>query len=736
MDLLAKHTYTVRSFGAAAAYTAWLLEKFGANLDHQTALEPEGLGAFLAREATHARAPELTPGRGSRFITDAPVNDTNRDLISRIAATMPVVWITPWGIDSTIAEAAATDLLLHAAGGWMSAVGEPGREPLGPPDAQGRFTAGLYGAIAAIAPDVFDAYNSNGITDVAVVESIAATMIYDVVTHQMHGPVRQRAGNRFSRPNCTLVTLPCKDGHVGLHIALYRQWLAACTLIGHPELPYDPRFADPLERMGNTADLDEQYLLPWLAERTRWEVYHQFQAARIPASALPTVDEVLASPHLAARKSFVSVVAPGGTRLQVPGAPARIIAEQVGSEKARLDGPWRPGAIRVVDLSMGWAGPLVSQILASYGADVIKIEGSTHFDWWRGSRPPGDDPGLALHEKSPVFCTANRGKRGVTFDLTTEEGHRNALRLIEGADVVVENYAAGVLERLGLTYEAVSKNNPGLIMLRQPGFGSSGPEAGYVAFGNTIEGMSGLTSLMGYENGPPTMMSNAFGDPISGLNGVVAVLAALAARKQDGKGRLIEASQLEGFLPLVSEALIDYQRSGRLPSRKGNRRAGSAPSGLFPCAGDDTWIAIEADSDAAWAALAGEIGLPWAAEPSLTTLAGREAGRDSIEKDLAKWTATMDRDELAARLAAAGCPAAPLNSEPDLLAFDVLLDREFYQPLERAFIGTLLYPSLPIRKEFERPATALPAPTLGQHTDEVLAAMGVGTGRPASGDTP
>src|SRR5690606_14301816 len=186
----------------------------------------------------------------------------------------------------------------------------------------------------------------------------------------------------------------------------------------------------------------------------------------------------LASPQLQARKSWREVTTPAGKRFRVPGTPFRW-RDGSPSGKTTLpdDGPWRPGALRVVDLSMGWAGPLAGHVLAALGADVIKVESHTHFDWWRGSRPPGDGAGLQLHERSHVFNAVNRGKRGITVNLATPAGNQLARDLIRGADVVIENFGAGIIEKLGLTYEALSADNPGLIMLRQPGFGSDGPEA-------------------------------------------------------------------------------------------------------------------------------------------------------------------------------------------------------------------------------------------------------------------
>jgi len=374
---------------------------------------------------------------------------------------------------------------------------------------------------------------------------------------------------------------------------------------------------------------------------------------------------------------------------------------------------------------MGWAGPLVGFNLASFGADVIKLESHTHFDWWRGSRPPGDDPSQKLFEHSHVFNSTNRGKRGITVNLATPRGRELALSLIATADVVLENFGAGVLEKLGLTYEALSAGNPRLIMLRQPGFGSSGPEGNYHAFGNTIEGMSGLTALMGYAGGPPMMMSNAFGDPVSGLLGTIVVQAALAARERDGRGRLIECAQLEGFLPLVSEALIAYQATGEIPQRRGNERPGHVPSSAFPCASDDQWVAIDVGTDAQWSALAGVIGEAWVAPPALASAAGRSAQRDDIVRKLGEWTSTRARDAIVDVLAAAGVPCAPVHHESEVL-FAEPLAAGFWAGEEREHVGYHQYPSMAFTVAGAHIPSPGPAPTLGQHNAEVFAGMGLG----------
>jgi crotonobetainyl-CoA:carnitine CoA-transferase CaiB-like acyl-CoA transferase len=367
---------------------------------------------------------------------------------------------------------------------------------------------------------------------------------------------------------------------------------------------------------------------------------------------------------------------------------------------------------------------MVTLNLAAMGADVIKIESHTHFDWWRGSRPPGDNDNLGLHERSHVFNTVNRGKRGITLDLSTTRGREIAIELVATADVVLENYAAGVIEKLGLTYEVLSARNPSLIMIRQPGFGADGPESGYVVFGNTIEGMSGLSSLVGYKDGPPSMLSNALGDPISGLGGTVALLAALQARRKDGKGRLIECAQLEGFLPMVSEALIEFQVSGQVPRRRANMRPGDTPSGAYTT-GDDRWLVLEVQDDTQWAALADEIEEAWALEPELSLASGREAHRAVVEANIAAWVLATGEEAVLAACERAGVPAAAIIPEGETLGLEPLLVSNFWQGVEREPVGFHLYPGLAYSMAGERPIPGIPAPLLGQHTEEVLSAMGL-----------
>ena len=722
MDLLAGSEFKVASRGPSAAYAAWLLGTLGASVDHQTMLAEDGLGLFLGQGARYVNELDLSGNGNVTLVTDVAVTPANRAELERVAAGARVIWITPWGLGSDWAEQPDSDLALYAASGWMTSVGEPGREPIAPPGAQCRFIAGLFAAIAALEHHASGGTPEPGLVDVSVLESLVATLIYDSVGYQYYGLLRERAGERFSRNQPLLATLPCADGYMGLHSPLHNQWTTLASVLGSPGLVSDPRFATIPERAANVGQLDEQYILPWLRNRTRWEAYHELQANRIPSSGHPDMEEVLDSPQLRARKSWDRVEARDGRTVKVPGPLARVREESGPGIRAQSGGPWRQGALRVVDLSMGWAGPMVTLNLAAMGADVIKIESHTHFDWWRGSRPPGDEA-LGLHERSHVFNTANRGKRGITLDLASERGRDLAIELISTADVLIENYAAGVVEKLGLSYDVLIEKNPSLVMVRQPGFGADGPESGYVVFGNTIEGMSGLSSLTGYDDGRPMMLSNACGDPVSGLGGTVALLAAVAGQRRDGKGRLVECAQLEGFLPLVSEGLLEFQLTGQVPPRKTNRRAGHEPSGAYH-AGDDRWVVIDVEDDAQWERLAGEIGEPWAVEPSLALAADREARRSQVAERLIAWVVAEGADAVLEACVRAGVPASLVHNEAEILGLEPLLVSDFWQGMEREPVGYHMHPTIAYSMSGERPLPQSPAPLLGQHTDEVLGAMG------------
>ena len=256
--------------------------------------------------------------------------------------------------------------------------------------------------------------------------------------------------------------------------------------------------------------------------------------------------------------------------------------------------------VTIVDLSMGWAGPLATRNLADLGAKVIKVESCTRFDWfrsWEASQEWIDNNGA---EKAHNFIYVNRQKLGVTIDFESESGRDLLLKLVKGADAVVDNYPTGVLEKLNLDYHVMKKVKPDLVMLSMPAFGRTGPWAKFRAYGSTVEQAAGLPHLQGDEADPPTMLHVAFGDAISGLYGTAALLTALRHKQKTGIGQFVDLSQAECMLPHAVHGILCQSVNGHAPARQGNHASDYFVHQVFPCKGRDQWILIQIKSEAEW----------------------------------------------------------------------------------------------------------------------------------------
>lgn len=274
--------------------------------------------------------------------------------------------------------------------------------------------------------------------------------------------------------------------------------------------------------------------------------------------------------------------------------------------------------IRVINFGWVWAGPVVGQTLGFLGAEVLKIESRARIDMTRNLPPfaegiPGPDRSLSNHA-----CWAGNGS--VTLDLKHAEGLALALRLIAESDVVIENFGPGVMERLGIGYESLRAVKPDIILFSMPAAGLYGPLEHVRTYGLSLTSLTGLDSLVGYKGETPIPVENAYSDPFAGIFGSFAILTALTHRRNSGEGQHIDFSQQEAVMQMVGPAYMDYAFNGRSGKPKGNQHptAAAAPHGVFPCSGDDRWIAIAIGSDAEWAALVAEMGAPaWATEPAL-----------------------------------------------------------------------------------------------------------------------
>ncbi|MGE0621083.1 MAG: CaiB/BaiF CoA transferase family protein [Pseudomonadales bacterium] len=376
--------------------------------------------------------------------------------------------------------------------------------------------------------------------------------------------------------------------------------------------------------------------------------------------------------------------------------------------------------IRIVDLTMGWAGPLATRNLADMGADVIKVESCERFDWWRSWEATPEwiaDDGA---EKSNQFNMVNRNKRAVTLDLEHPEGRRLLLELVATANAVVENYSGGVLPKLGLGYEVFRSVRSDIVLLSMPAFGSTGPWRLFRAYGSTVEQSSGLPHLHGHAEDPPTMLHVAYGDAVGGLNGAAALLTALRHQRRTGEGQFVDLSQAESLFPLAAHGILEYAASGTPPPRLANRSREFAPCGVYPClvaeGEPDRWLVIEVRTESQWQALIGLI-------PDLRgfgDLPDRLSRADAIDAVIGEWTRQRPARSSMLLLQENGIPAAATNAMSDLIGEPQLEARGYWQWLDRAVVGRQPNPSPPYRSGQAPMTIRQPAPTMGQHNREVL----------------
>lgn len=384
--------------------------------------------------------------------------------------------------------------------------------------------------------------------------------------------------------------------------------------------------------------------------------------------------------------------------------------------------------IRVLDLTTSWAGPWCTKILGDLGAEVIKIEAIQAYDLTRGpvgredwrayARRRSSDP---PYERADSFLKPNRNKLGVTLNLKDPRGADLFRALARKSDVVAENYAPGEMEKFGLGFDSLRELNPRLVLLRMPAIGAEGPERDYVGFGTTIEMLSGLTELTGYEDGPPMKSGFWYGDPISGIHAAGAVLMALWEREVTGQGQILEVAQLETLTGFAADAILQYVVNGSLYERMGNRDLEACPQGCYPARGEDSWLVLTVCNAEQWRGLARLLGREdWERDPLLQLAGGRRARQDEIDRAIGAWSATRGRDEAVDALLAAGIPAAPVYLNRDIFADPHVRERGFLEEVTHPVAGTHQYPASAWILDGERLRTRRPAPLLGQHNHEVL----------------
>jgi benzylsuccinate CoA-transferase BbsF subunit len=389
--------------------------------------------------------------------------------------------------------------------------------------------------------------------------------------------------------------------------------------------------------------------------------------------------------------------------------------------------------VRIADFTWVWAGPYCTLQLAHLGADVVRVETRTRPCVTRLLPPwPEGKPGL---NRSGYFNQYNQGKRSLTLNYARPGALEVAQRLVAASDVVTNNFASGVMEKLGLGYETLRKVKPDIIMISLSGYGDTGPYHEYVAYGPAQVPLSGLSSLTGYKGWPPMHSGFSYADPNAGVHGAFAILAALYHRKKTGEGQYIDMSQWECAMAMLPEGILEYTMNGREPERDGNRDPLMAPHGVFPSKDRfensgvmvDMWVSIVVAGDAEFARLAEAIGRPeLARDPRFQTAAARKRNEDELEAAISAWSSQRTAAEAEQTLQSVGVAAVVCAPNKNVSEDPHLRDRGFFVYLDHPEVGRQQHCGIPWRMTRTECKVRMPAPLIGQHTDEILAQLGYG----------
>ncbi|MGY2849066.1 crotonobetainyl-CoA:carnitine CoA-transferase CaiB-like acyl-CoA transferase [Bradyrhizobium sp. USDA 4509] len=740
--------------GAAAAYCGRLLVDAGAAVTLVADAERPWAGYVRGDGATETLyAHYLTAGKpvfdgktGGHSIEslcrDADLvlvgEDAGFDPLS-VSARLGVVDISWFGERGPYSAWKGLDIVVEALTGIPHLAGDAEGPPIHSGDRHATLVAGATAYLACMVAILSRRAVRERRFTVNILEAnmILSEMDIHLVEHNGE-PLKRYGVNRFS-PNGPVGIYPCKDGWIGILAFTPEQWLSLFKTLEMDDLAADTGLATRELRSLRMNEIEEA-MVKALAGRTPEEWAERGRNNRVPMVVVPDAKGILSHPVFRFRQSL-AMLKLGADEYRVPRTPFGLTRTPSATEIIESSSPARPGGagafagtsagtedtstlledVTVVDFSMGWAGPLTSRFMADFGATVLKIEAGRYPDWWRSVNLSADYIADKGYEKACGYCALNRGKQGTSLDLTTQEGRRLALALVAGADAVVENQAAGVMRKLGLGYEAMADVNPEIVVLSMSAFGADNTWSDTRAYGSTMEQGSGLPNFTGFEDKPPTMAHLAYGDPVGGLFGCAALLTALVYRKRTGKGQWINLSMIESMLQLTTPSLLHYQLTGEEPPRPGNRHPVFSPHGIFPCAGEDQWVALGVTDAASFAVLARTIGRDdLAGDATLSSADERRARQDEIEAAISAWTRACTPGGAACTLQAVGVAAAPVLHTEEIVGNGHFEDSGFFMDLEREVSGPQRQCGIGITQDGKRLGARNPAPLMGEHTKAVL----------------
>jgi len=642
--------------------------------------------------------------------------------------------ITPFGLTGPYRAWRATQLVSHAMSGLMYVQGAPEGPPVVVPGQQLYDFTGTHAAVAVLAALRARPRAGGQLIDMSAHEVLTQSCfdIYSYTNSALIGRRRPRAVQYSGGGSWA-----CRDGVVEFTASTDKHWFALMELLGHPAELSDPSWAHPVVRHPYEEKIIE-VMRPLIAAISKEDFFVRGQQLGLPCTVINTVGDFVDDQQPRSRGFFVRRELAGLGEFDLPGEPFRCTervldqyrrpAPELGeSSLSEIAGQWRdpappapvPGplsGIRAISFGTAIAGALSGTALAELGADVVKIESPTRPDNLRRLFAPGEP---VIHEPSgadtsPMFANFNRTTRSVALDMKEPSSVALFLRLAAAADVIVENYAPGVMQRWGLGYEQIAAVNPRIIMLSLTGFGHSGPRSHYLAYGATVCSFVGLTDAWQYPSG-------VHFDYLSQAHGVFGVLAALAARERTGRGTHVDLAEVETAAAVMGPMMLDYVVNGRRSVVPGNQVPGALLSEVVRCRGDDNWLAVEAEDAGDWQGLARLLGRDDLASAVLEpALAPDGEARAALAAALAAWATERTAQQAMRVLQRAGLAAGAVQDGEDVVRDPQHRERHFLLEMDHPDLGVAEYAAPPHRLTKTPPIVRRPTPRLGAHTVEVL----------------
>lgn len=688
--------------------------------------------------------------------TDGPT-ELGQWPLSRMRPDAVHLSVTPFGLDGPLADAPAGNLTLNARCGWAHVNAFQDEPPLSLPSRQFGYMGGLAAFVAATA--ALHRRSETGTAELADVRELEAMThtVYPWTMGAIYQGTGWSRGATGGRPRGEPGPLwDAADGRMNFGFGDWHNWREAMELFNLPEQGAREDLQARNARYSKDLSAVVAGVARELPQMEKWPLFHKLAGLRCISGVMQTIPELVENEQLLARGFIVeteldgqTVRASGDPHPMSPpswsnGSPAPRLgqgssrsidnsssaAEQEGeavpprTRKGPLDG------VRVLTFTQAWSGTFGTELLGFLGADVVQIEALRRVDIWRLLRPwVGKailDESKTQHPENTqgVYNAVNLNKRGITLDLNTDEGKDIFWRMMPSFDVICENFRPGVLDGWGITLESLAEQRPDVILASISGYGVTGPFASYPANGATTEPMSGLSSMHGYEGDPGMNTGGLYPDSISGYAMASAVIAALARRERVGGPQRIDVAMLEAMGAVVGDAIAEYDASGRLPVPMGNRDRQRSPHNVYPCLGDDEWVAIAVQDQAEWQALCREMGdSRLADDPRFANAETRKRNESALDEIVASWTSARDATDVERRLLALGIDAARVAkpyeqfSQPD----PHYLASGFVQSVDHPEVGSSWLPGAPWRFSGPEDRNLRPSPCVGQHSFEVFA---------------